>query len=62
MSDAFGVSVSFIDRELSELISANRLTCKIDKVASIIASERIDERNNKYKSALKEGDMLLNRV
>lgn len=56
MARAFGVSVSFIDRELSELISANRLTCKIDKVASIIASERIDERNIKYKTALKEGD------
>lgn len=32
MADAFGVSIEFIDRELSELISAGRLTCKIDKV------------------------------
>lgn len=32
MANEFGVSVDFIDRELSELISARRLPCKIDKV------------------------------
>jgi 26S proteasome regulatory subunit N7 len=49
-------------RELSELISARRLACKIDKVAGIVESERMDKRNNLYKTALKEGDFLLNRV
>jgi len=62
MAEAFGVSVPFIDRELSELISQRRLACKIDKVAGIIESDRIDERNKLYKNALKEGDFLLNRV
>lgn len=32
MANEFGVSVKFIDGELSELISARRLPCKIDKV------------------------------
>lgn len=62
MAKSFGVSVNFIDRELSELISTRRLNCKIDKVAGIIESERIDERNRLYKSAIREGDFLLNRI
>jgi len=62
MAEAFGVSIGFIDKELSELISARRLTCKIDKVHGVVESERIDERNKLYKTALKEGDHLLNRV
>jgi 26S proteasome regulatory subunit N7 len=36
MAQEFGVSLDFIDRELSELISARRLPCKIDKVEGII--------------------------
>ncbi|EAR96456.1 26S proteasome non-ATPase regulatory subunit 6 (macronuclear) [Tetrahymena thermophila SB210] len=62
IAQAFGVSVEFIDKELSELISAGRLTCKIDKVQGIVESERIDERNNLYKTAVKQGDHLLNLV
>ena len=62
MAQAFGVSVEFMDRELSELISSRRLVCKIDKVAGVVESQRIDERNNLYKQALKHGDHLLNRV
>lgn len=62
MAVAFGVSINFIDNELSDLISARRLNCKIDKVSGIVESERIDERNLLYKTALKEGDFLLNRV
>lgn len=49
MASSFGVSINFIDRELSELISARRLNCKIDKVAGVVESERIDERNKSYK-------------
>jgi 26S proteasome regulatory subunit N7 len=43
-------------------IDIKRLNCKIDKVAGIIESERTDKRNNFYKSALKKGDHLLNRI
>lgn len=49
-------------RELSDLIANRRLTCKIDKVMGIVESERIDERNGLYQSALKQGDFLLNRI
>ena len=47
---------------MSELISARRIACKIDKVAGIVESERIDERNGLYQNALKQGDFLLNRI
>jgi 26S proteasome regulatory subunit N7 len=49
MAEAFGVSIDFIDRELSELIASRRLACKIDKVEGIVETDRIDERNNLYK-------------
>ncbi|EGR30955.1 proteasome regulatory subunit, putative [Ichthyophthirius multifiliis] len=62
MASSFGVSVDFIDKELSDLISGRRLTCKIDKVQGIIESERVDQRNTLYQQALKQGDNLLNQV
>ncbi|CAK59435.1 unnamed protein product (macronuclear) [Paramecium tetraurelia] len=62
MAKAFGVSVQFIDRELSELISSRRINCKIDKVAGIIESSRADDRNQLYNNLIKQGDYLLNRV
>lgn len=62
MADEFGVSLDFIDKELSELISARRLPCKIDKVAGIIETDPSDERNRLYKNTLKKGDHLLNSI
>ena len=62
MASEFGVSVDFIDRELSELISARRLPCKIDKVAEIIETDPSDERNKRYKTTMKKGDHLLNQI
>lgn len=48
----FHILIKFV-RELSELIAAGRITCKIDKVQGIVESERMDERNHLYKQALK---------
>ena len=62
MANEFGVSANFIDRELSELIAARRLPCKIDKVSGIIETDPTDERNNCYKNAVKRGDHLLNQI
>lgn len=62
MAKEFGVSVDFMDRELSELIAARRLPCKIDKVEGIIETDPTDERNTYYKNALKRGDHLLNQI
>jgi 26S proteasome regulatory subunit N7 len=62
MASAFGVSPSFIDRELSRFIAANRLTAKIDKVEGVVETTRPDERNAQYLRVIKQGDALLNRI
>lgn len=62
MSEEFGVSQTFLDKELSEFISSKRLNCKIDKVTGLIVSKRIDERNALYQNALRKGENILNRI
>jgi len=62
MAQAFGVSVEFIDKELSRFIAAGRLHCKIDKVSGIVETNRPDAKNAQYQNTIKQGDSLLNRV
>ncbi|XP_033647483.1 26S proteasome non-ATPase regulatory subunit 6-like [Asterias rubens] len=62
MADAFGVSIDFIDQELSRFIAAGRLHCKIDKVGGIVETNRPDSKNYQYQATIKQGDILLNRV
>jgi 26S proteasome regulatory subunit N7 len=62
MATAFGVSVDFIDQELSRFIAAGKLHCKIDKVAGVLETNRPDARNAFYQSTIKQGDFLLNRI
>lgn len=62
MADAFGVSIDFVDQELSRFIAAGRLHCKIDKVGGIVETNRPDSKNHQYQGTIKQGDILLNRV
>lgn len=62
MADAFGVTINFIDQELSRFIAAGRLHCKIDKVGGIVETNRPDSKNWQYQETIKKGDILLNRV
>jgi len=62
MATAFGVSIPFIDRELSRFIAAGRLNCKIDKVGGIVETNRPDSKNYQYQAVIKQGDTLLNRI
>ncbi|XP_068640489.1 26S proteasome non-ATPase regulatory subunit 6-like [Aristolochia californica] len=62
MASAFGVSVDFIDLELSRFIAAGKLHCKIDKVAGILETNRPDAKNALYQATIKQGDFLLNRI
>jgi len=61
-ADQFGLSIIFLDQELSRFISAGRLNAKIDKVGGIIETNRPDAKNAMYQQVIKHGDQLLNRI
>jgi len=62
MAQQFGVSIPFLDKELSSYIAANKLNCKIDKVNGIVHINRIHSKNSHYQQIIKKGDILLNRI
>ena len=62
MANAFGLSVTLLDSELSRFISAGRLNAKIDKVGDIIETSRPDQKNAQYQDVIKKGDSLLNQI
>nr|CAB3265245.1 26S proteasome non-ATPase regulatory subunit 6 [Phallusia mammillata] len=62
MAQAFGVTVEFIDHELSRFIAVGRLHCKIDKVGGVVETNRPDSKNWQYQETIKKGDLLLNRI
>ena len=62
MAESFGVSEEFIDRELARFIASGRLNCVIDKVDGVVITNRPDAKNAQYQNAIKQGDLLLNRI
>jgi len=62
MANAFGVTVQYIDKELSRFIALGRLDCKIDAVGGVVETIRADTKNAHYLNTIKQGDLLLNRV
>lgn len=62
MAKQFGVTEEFLDKELSRFIASERIHCKIDKVAGIVETTRPDSKNAQYQQAIKQGDILLNRI
>jgi 26S proteasome regulatory subunit N7 len=64
MANDFGLSVRFLDDELSRFIASSRLNAKIDKVGGIIETNRYfgGEKNSLYHQTIKHGDQLLNRI
>jgi len=73
MSDAFGVTKEFIEKEVARFAAAGRLQCKIDSVAgSVVTSHSITGqtaapectlvRGEMYQATVKKGDILLNRL
>mmetsp|Transcript_16013 Transcript_16013/g.14477 ORF Transcript_16013/g.14477 Transcript_16013/m.14477 type:complete len:397 (-) Transcript_16013:1012-2202(-) len=62
MADAFGITVSLLDGELSHFIAAGRLNAKIDKVGDLVETTRSDKRNTQYQDVIKKGDALLNQI
>jgi len=62
MAATFGLTVPFLDSEISELVACGRLSCKVDKVKGVICSNRPDNKNYLYLQTIKQGDALLNRI
>ena len=62
MATSFGVSIGFLDVQLSRFIAAGRLTAKIDKFGGIVETNRPDMKNAQYRDMIQKGDNLLNRV
>jgi len=62
MANAFGVTVQYLDKELSRFIALGRLDCKIDAVGGVVETVRPDTKNAHYLSTIKQGDLLLNRI
>lgn len=62
LSAAFGVSVDFVDVELSRFIAAGRLHASIDKVNGIVETTRPSLKNAQYETVVKKGDVLLGSV
>lgn len=62
MADAFGVSVAFLDADLSKFIPHKKLNCVIDRVNGIIVTNRPDNKNAQYQELVKQGDALLTKL
>lgn len=77
MAKSFGVSVDFIESEVSRFAAAGRLQCKMDSVAGAVvtsnythcksdfqseAPEATLVRGMLYQATVKKGDILLNRL
>ncbi|VDK42499.1 unnamed protein product [Anisakis simplex] len=62
MARDFGVSKAFIDKELHALIAAGQLHCRIDAVRGVIEMNHPDTKNHLYRSVIRDGDILLNRI
>jgi 26S proteasome regulatory subunit N7 len=62
MATSFGISVEFLDLQLSRFIAAGRLTAKIDKFGGVVETNRPDLKNAQYREMIQKGDLLLNRI
>jgi len=62
LARSFGVSIEFVDSELSRFIASGRLHCTIDKVNGVVETNRPAIKNAQYETVVRQGDILLNSV
>ncbi|PRT53274.1 26S proteasome regulatory subunit RPN7 [Wickerhamiella sorbophila] len=62
MANTFGVSVDFLDADLSRLVPQKKLNCVVDKVHGVIITNRPDSKNAQYQQLIKQGDALLTKL
>lgn len=62
MAQAFGVSIEFIDLELSRFIAADRISATIDYTRGMVDTVNRNVRNAEFVSLLKASDAVLSRL
>ena len=62
MARDFGVSATFIDKELFQLIANRKLNCQIDRVNGVVESSKGDQRVGMYKEILRKGDNIVEKM
>lgn len=62
MAQSFGVSIEFLDEDLSRFIPRKKLNCVIDRVNGLIITNRPDTKNAQYQLVVKQGDALLTKL
>ena len=62
MANVFGVSINFIDNELSNFISQGRINAKIDKVSGIIECSHHEQNVDLYQNTIRESDILISKI
>ncbi|KAI0253611.1 hypothetical protein BJV78DRAFT_1193385, partial [Lactifluus subvellereus] len=60
LAHAFGVTVDFVDNELSRFIASGRLHATIDRVHGIVETNRPPLKNAQTETVIRKGDVLLN--
>jgi 26S proteasome regulatory subunit N7 len=66
LAQAFGVSVEFVDSEISRFISTGRIHASIDKVHGVVETTKTSEawgkKTMQFEQVIRQGDILLNEV
>ncbi|KAF8470427.1 PCI-domain-containing protein [Russula ochroleuca] len=62
LAHAFGVTVDFVDNELSRFIASGRLHATIDRVHGVVETNRPALKNAQTDTVIRKGDILLNSV
>ncbi|KAJ3930831.1 MAG: 26S proteasome subunit RPN7-domain-containing protein [Lentinula lateritia] len=66
LAQAFGVSVDFVDSELSRFISTGRIHASIDRVHGVVETTKTSEvwgkKTLQFEQVIRQGDILLNEV
>ena len=62
MANVFGVSINFIDMELSNFISQGRINAKIDKVSGIIECNHNEQNIDLYQATIRDSDILISKI
>ncbi|KAI0306258.1 PCI-domain-containing protein [Multifurca ochricompacta] len=62
LAHAFGVTVDFVDNELSRFIASARLHASIDRVNGIVETNRPALKNAQTETVIRKGDVLLNSI